>query len=86
MKIERILITLLLVLALLLPVLRSNSARAQGLEEETGHRVALYLFWGEGCPSCASEKKLLESLALKYPHVFGESGEKIGDFGGIPTG
>lgn len=66
MKISSILVILSLMLALSLLVVQPVPANAQGVEE-AGHRVALYLFWGEGCPSCASEKKFLETLALKYP-------------------
>lgn len=33
------------------------------------HPVALYLFWGEGCPHCAKARPYLESLTDKYPGV-----------------
>jgi thiol-disulfide isomerase/thioredoxin len=38
------------------------------LAQET-HTAVLYLFWGEGCPHCASEKQFLESLTNDYPSL-----------------
>ncbi|HQP08387.1 MAG TPA: glutaredoxin domain-containing protein [Anaerolineaceae bacterium] len=36
---------------------------------EPQHPVAVYLFYGEGCPHCAKAKPFLESLAEKYPEL-----------------
>ncbi len=32
-----------------------------------GHRVVVYLFWGDGCPHCHHEKAFLQKLKEKYP-------------------
>lgn len=37
-----------------------------GLEEE---KVKLYLFYGDGCGHCASEKEFLDSIDDKYPNL-----------------
>lgn len=29
--------------------------------------VAIYFFWGDGCPHCAAAKPVLEELTRKYP-------------------
>jgi thiol-disulfide isomerase/thioredoxin len=31
--------------------------------------VAIYFFWGDGCPHCAAAKPFLEELARQYPNV-----------------
>ena len=31
--------------------------------------VAIYFFWGDGCPHCAKAKPFLEELTQKYPNV-----------------
>ena len=36
---------------------------------ETNHEVIIYLFWGDGCPHCATEKPVLQSLASANPRV-----------------
>ncbi len=33
------------------------------------HRVAIYLFWGDGCPHCAAAKPFLQGLAERYEGV-----------------
>lgn len=34
-----------------------------------GHPVALYFFWGEGCPHCENQKPFLEDLREQYPNL-----------------
>ena len=55
----------LLAVSLGLMVVRPTQAQS-GTQE---HRVAVYLFWGDGCPHCAAEKPVLEELAQKYPQI-----------------
>ncbi len=38
------------------------------LESDPG-KVAVYFFWGEGCPHCAHEKPFLEEMHQKYPEI-----------------
>jgi len=33
---------------------------------ETGRKVVVYFFWGQGCPHCEHEKPFLESLKTKH--------------------
>ena len=44
------------------------AARARSLEQEAPP-VALYFFWGEGCPACAQAKPFLEELTSRYPQL-----------------
>ena len=37
--------------------------------EQTTQPVAIYFFWGDGCPHCAQAKPFLAALAEKYPNV-----------------
>ena len=37
--------------------------------DQAGKPVAIYFFWGNGCPHCAKAKPFLEDLARKYPNV-----------------
>lgn len=37
--------------------------------EQTTQPVAIYFFWGDGCPHCAQAKPFLAALAKKYPNV-----------------
>lgn len=32
-------------------------------------KIAVYFFWGEGCPHCADEEIFLETLKIKYPQL-----------------
>jgi thiol-disulfide isomerase/thioredoxin len=36
---------------------------------DANKKVALYLFWGYGCPHCEKEKAFLEKLQQKYPQL-----------------
>ncbi len=36
---------------------------------EVGQPVAIYFFWGDGCPHCAKAKPFLEELSQSYPNV-----------------
>jgi thiol-disulfide isomerase/thioredoxin len=40
---------------------------AQSLQQP--YQVAIYLFWGDGCPHCAAAKPFLEGLTKRYPNV-----------------
>lgn len=35
----------------------------------TEKKVAIYFFWGDGCPHCASQKTIMSQWAEKYPDV-----------------
>ena len=36
---------------------------------QESQRVALYFFWGDGCPFCELQKPFLEDLSRRYPHL-----------------
>lgn len=57
----------LILLTLFFVLLWPASALAN--PDRTGGDVTIYFFWGEGCPHCADEEPILESLAQKYPQV-----------------
>jgi thiol-disulfide isomerase/thioredoxin len=40
---------------------------AQSLQQP--YQVAIYLFWGDGCPHCAAAKPFLQGLTQRYPNV-----------------
>ncbi|OGB63735.1 hypothetical protein A2X44_04695 [candidate division CPR3 bacterium GWF2_35_18] len=42
---------------------------AQQVRAEESKKVNIYLFWGEGCPHCASEKVFLEDFAKENSNV-----------------
>jgi thiol-disulfide isomerase/thioredoxin len=52
-----------IVAVMLLAGVGSVFAQAQSVPKS----VDLYFFWGDGCPHCAEEEKLLEQLKDKYP-------------------
>ena len=59
-----------LLVALLLPMGAAASPRPQAASATPGGQpVAIYFFWGNGCPHCAKAKPFLEELARKYPNV-----------------
>jgi glutaredoxin len=37
--------------------------------QTSGSPVAIYFFWGDGCPHCAAAKPFLEELGRQYPNV-----------------
>lgn len=53
-------------LVLLIGFTVSRPAFAQSTTE---NKVVVYLFWGDGCPHCASEKPFLEELAANNPLI-----------------
>lgn len=57
----------LIFIFLLLGCILPHAVHAQ--TPEPGNRVAIVLFWGDGCPHCAKAKPYLESLVEKYPGV-----------------
>lgn len=61
----------LILLGLLLSACSSgaaNEANSQ-LTANAQYKVAIYMFWGDGCPHCAKAKPFLESLAENNPQV-----------------
>jgi thiol-disulfide isomerase/thioredoxin/uncharacterized membrane protein HdeD (DUF308 family) len=60
-------VKLLLPLLLLALLIAPGSAFAQA--ESTPPQVALYLFWGDGCPHCHAERVYLEELSERYPQL-----------------
>lgn len=59
---RRIWMVLCLSLMVFSSVLFSGQAMA-------ANQVDLHLFWGDGCPHCATEKKFLEEIKPKYPNL-----------------
>lgn len=45
----------------------AGAAPADAVGAAAPTTVALYLFWGDGCPHCASEKAFLATLQERYP-------------------
>ncbi len=41
----------------------------KSVEQQSEEEVAVYFFWGEGCPHCAKAKPVLEAFAIKHPSV-----------------
>jgi thiol-disulfide isomerase/thioredoxin len=57
-------------LALLLIIaLTPMAAPAQAQAPADAGKVVIYLFWGDGCPHCATEKTFLAALAEEYDGV-----------------
>ena len=49
---------------------RPGYSRAQAAPAaQTAQPVAIYFFWGNGCPHCAKAKPFLEELSRTYPNV-----------------
>ncbi len=42
-------------------------ATAVSRAEDTGRKVVVYFFWGDGCPHCTHEKPFLDELKTKHP-------------------
>ena len=57
-RIKQILIVIILLLVLI-PIPKVNAKE----------KLNLYLFWGDGCPHCALEKKYLEDLKKEYKEL-----------------
>lgn len=66
---KHLFLTLLLILSGL--GFLSGSLNRPVFAEETAsvHPVTLYLFWGNGCPHCAQEEKLLKKIQPLYPNL-----------------
>ncbi len=56
-----------LLLALFLVLLWPSSVLAN--PNRANGDVAIYFFWGDGCPHCAEEELFLESLVQNYPQI-----------------
>ncbi len=62
--------TLWLGLAVLALILLINlSAQPVLAQDSGGNEVAIYMFWGDGCPHCASAKVYFTALAEQHPEV-----------------
>lgn len=48
-------------------ILMPAIAAATPPSQQAAHPVAIYFFWGDGCPHCAKAKPFLEELTRKYP-------------------
>ena len=46
----------------------TQAAESTPVAPET-HPIAIYFFWGDGCPHCAEAKPFLADLAQRYPEV-----------------
>lgn len=68
-----LLLTLVFLLTplLLLPMPRVQAQTDQSVQQtvQRGQPVAIYFFWGDGCPHCAKAKPFLAELTQRYPHV-----------------
>lgn len=64
-------ILILLTTLLLLPMRRVQAqiAQADPPTVQSEQPVAIYFFWGDGCPHCAKAKPFLAELAQRYPTV-----------------
>jgi len=58
-----------LALALLLWAAAAEATAAQAQEGPGSARVPVYVFWGDGCPHCATQKPFLDELAAAHPQV-----------------
>jgi cytochrome c biogenesis protein CcdA/thiol-disulfide isomerase/thioredoxin len=56
-------------LLLVLLSLASTSSGSAQAPAPTSPRVPVYVFWGDGCPHCATQKPFLAELAATYPQV-----------------
>lgn len=59
----------ILLAMLLLLALPSVQAQTDQPAQQTEQPVAIYFFWGDGCPHCAKAKPFLAELAQRYPNV-----------------
>ncbi len=41
----------------------------ESVDYATDKKVAVYLFWGDGCPHCASQKTAMSDWTTKYPDI-----------------
>lgn len=48
-------------------IIFSFLVQATQASEESSKEVALYFFWGDGCPHCEKEKSFLDKLKQEYP-------------------
>ncbi len=64
----RILAGAIVVAGMLFLLLTDEAAQAAPTEQTTPP-VAIYFFWGDGCPHCAQAEPFLATLAQTYPNV-----------------
>lgn len=62
-------IALLISTFLLFPPAQRAVAQGQVTPPTNAQPVAIYFFWGDGCPHCAKAKPFLATLAQQYPTV-----------------
>jgi glutaredoxin len=65
---------LIMAAGIFISFLPSFGAQAASLNQPeqmqtSGSPVAIYFFWGDGCPHCAAAKPFLEELGRQYPNV-----------------
>ncbi len=61
-------LVLSLLISLVTVLLAGVTVQAQD-QPPVANTVAVYMFWGDGCPHCAAAKPYLESLPQRYPGV-----------------
>lgn len=66
---EPILLLASLLFLLILSGCAKNAPLAELTENGDHGKVALYMFWGDGCPHCAEAKPVLQKLDAKYPDL-----------------
>jgi thiol-disulfide isomerase/thioredoxin len=67
---RRVIETLLIALIFASTALLTSPLAVSALpSRQEANKVVLYMFWGDGCPHCATAKPVLEDLAKKNPQV-----------------
>ncbi|MFN8444997.1 MAG: thioredoxin family protein [Caldilineaceae bacterium] len=63
--------TILVASLLLFPTIGAQAQTTLSTQQavQSSHPVAIYFFWGDGCPHCAKAKPFLATLAQRYPNV-----------------
>jgi len=70
MRPSRVLSVIAILAALVLSLWMASTGSATAAPVQQGNQpVALYLFWGDGCPHCAAEKEFLPDLVNRYPNL-----------------
>jgi len=47
----------------------SNESFSEGANFETKEKVAIYFFWGDGCPHCTSQKEAMANWPTKFSGI-----------------
>lgn len=48
---------------------QTDTPTVDALEAQQDQPLAIYFFWGDGCPHCAEAKPFLQQLSQQYPNV-----------------